>query len=548
MAERRHLPRTSRPRSLILAYTIALLLLSSLNWNSRHPAIIAVRATTSSRLIHRRLKEASDEQNIKSPIQEHALVGKDSNKAHDAQSSNHDNDDTEEDEDEEDEERVNEEMEENTAATEKVSNLNDVSEVENVKANLAGKNSDKESLKATEADDETDGDNEAPTEQGDDNESEEEEKDEVQEDKEENLRFKDMDAEADASNVDARSHRTTTKHQPNVTIAPDIKVTRGNITHPKIAWLMSFPNSGTSFTLHMTREASNTTTATNYAGEGDVKDLPSTQAIDGAVGEQGPFLELIRGRYTNMPEHILTKTHCTGFCSNCGPYKLLFETPRSFTRGCLSGTRAVHGKYGLELVDTIYDPKLVTKAIHIFRHPLDNTVARFHLEFNEELAQGNTKYVDKYPKNATGFQSWCARSDKKLDLFETRYLDDSLKTKLRKIPCFNEFFKFVQWHNMAFYTTHEMNLDVLYMHYHEYDENFERARDKVLKFLELPLVGLNVEWVPGKVYRHYYSRADKIAIKEFIQEYATRDTWNMVKDYDFEIDKRNSEPVVVASS
>jgi hypothetical protein len=321
----------------------------------------------------------------------------------------------------------------------------------------------------------------------------------------------------------------------NVTMAPDIKIIRGNITHPNIVWLMSFPNSGTSFTIHMTREASNSTTATNYAGEGDIKDLPSTQVIDGADGEEGPFLELIRGRYTNVPRNILTKTHCTGFCSNCGPYKLLFETPRSFMRGCLSGSRTVHGKHGLETIDTIYDPALVTKAIHIFRHPLDNTVARFHLEYNEEQAAGNAKYVEQYPKNASGFQAWCARSDKKLDLFETRYIDDALKAKMRAIPCFNEFFKYVQWHNMAFYTTHEMDLEVLYMHYNEYEEDFETARDKVLKFLELPLVGLGIEFLPGKVYRHYYSTRDKLAIRQFIEEYASRDTWNMVKDYDFEI-------------
>lgn len=344
--------------------------------------------------------------------------------------------------------------------------------------------------------------------------------------------------ESDAAldNKPGRESAQKEAHQPFLAIAPDVKVFRGNISQPKVAWLMSFPNSGTSFTLHMTREASNTTTATNYAGEGDIKDLPSEQVIEGRIGEQGPFLELIRNRYTNIPQYILTKTHCAGFCSKCGPYKLLFETPRSFMRGCLSGTKAVRKRNGIELVETMYNPLLVTKAIHIFRHPLDNIVARFHLEFNEEQAASNTKYVERYPKNAAGFQAWCARSDKTRDLMETRYLDETLQDKLQEVPCFNELFKYVQWHNMAFYTTHEMNLDVLYMHYHEYDQDFEKARDKVLKFLELPLVGTGVEFHSGKVYRHYYSREDKIAIRDFIQEYASRDTWNMIKGYDFEID------------
>lgn len=74
-----------------------------------------------------------------------------------------------------------------------------------------------------------------------------------------------------------------------------------------VAWLMSFPNSGTSYTIHLIRETSNTTTATNYALEGDIKDEPSVPAIVGS--EEGPFLELIKTIKTNIPEkYILTKT------------------------------------------------------------------------------------------------------------------------------------------------------------------------------------------------------------------------------------------------
>jgi hypothetical protein len=36
-------------------------------------------------------------------------------------------------------------------------------------------------------------------------------------------------------------------------------------SQPKVAWLMSYPNSGTSYTIHLIRESSNTTTATNVS-------------------------------------------------------------------------------------------------------------------------------------------------------------------------------------------------------------------------------------------------------------------------------------------
>jgi len=76
-----------------------------------------------------------------------------------------------------------------------------------------------------------------------------------------------------------------------------------------VAWLMSFPNSGTSYTLNLVREASNKTTATNYALEGEIKDQPSVPAISSSSG--GPFLEIIPNRTTDLPSrYILTKTHC----------------------------------------------------------------------------------------------------------------------------------------------------------------------------------------------------------------------------------------------
>lgn len=88
---------------------------------------------------------------------------------------------------------------------------------------------------------------------------------------------------------------------------------------------------------------------------------------------------------------------------------------------------------------------------------------------------------------------------------------------------------------MAFYTCHDMNLDTMILHYREYSEDFEKARDRVLDFLELPLVGDKYPFESGKVYRHYYSRDQRIAIRSFIKEYATPDTWEQLKDYDFEI-------------
>jgi hypothetical protein len=138
----------------------------------------------------------------------------------------------------------------------------------------------------------------------------------------------------------------------------------------RVIWLMSFPNSGTSFTLHLIRESTNHTTGTNYALEGDIKDKPSEQILPSPEGDEGPFLELVPNRVTTVPQkYILTKTHCHGFCGSrqCPNY---IHTARSFQMGCRSGFRAIKNEETgrMEQVRTTYDADLVKGAIHLFRY------------------------------------------------------------------------------------------------------------------------------------------------------------------------------------
>jgi hypothetical protein len=287
----------------------------------------------------------------------------------------------------------------------------------------------------------------------------------------------------------------------------------------------------------MTRESTNCTTATNYALEGEIKDQPSVQAIPGPAGELGPWLELIPDRHTNVPEVILTKTHCKAFCSGktCGPKQTL-QSARSFMIGCLSGERAVLTDDGsLEvLVGLTYKPERVKKAIHLFRHPLDNVVARFNLVSNEEGDAGNADFTKLFPKNATGFQRWCALDDLNHELLKERLVDRSLRRKMVKIPCFNEFFRYVQWHNLAFSTSHDMGIPTMLLHYHEYSDDFEGTRDRVLEFLEMTRVGEGIEFHSGKEYHHYYTKAQRTLILDFLEEFSSADTWGQIKRYDFE--------------
>ena len=181
-----------------------------------------------------------------------------------------------------------------------------------------------------------------------------------------------------------------------------------------------------------------------------------------------------------------------------------------------------------------YDPSIVHKAIHLFRHPLDNVVARFHLEFNIQHDAGDTRYMQNFPNNATGFHRWCAKDDRNRRVLQSPLMDPKLRSLMANVPCFNEFYRYGQWHNLAFATTQAMNVTTMVLHYHEYSQDLATARAKVLQFLELPAVQEGPPFRSGKVYRNYYTAAQRQAIRVFLEEMSVAETWEQLQGYDFE--------------
>jgi hypothetical protein len=130
---------------------------------------------------------------------------------------------------------------------------------------------------------------------------------------------------------------------------------------PEVALLLSFPNSGTTFTLENTEKMSNRTVATNYA---------FSDSLEGeypvfANSPDGPFL------YKNslsVPRIVLTKTHCSPGCDMC-PLKRSVQTLNDFKIGCFQGNN-------LAALVTHYNSSIAKKAVHLFRDPFDNIVSR----------------------------------------------------------------------------------------------------------------------------------------------------------------------------
>ena len=236
----------------------------------------------------------------------------------------------------------------------------------------------------------------------------------------------------------------------------------------------------------------------------------------------GPFRA-----YPNLPlpeAFLLTKTHCASRCVHCGPDGYL-ETPLSFQRGCLRSNR-VHNNVESEV---FYSASNVRRAVHLMRNPLDNIVARFHLSRRHDS-------LERLYNNATGFQEWCKVLDVSYIWMEqhTRWIDPHLRHMWRSIPCHAEFFRWVQWHNLAYVTGVEMDLEVKLMKYEDYNQDWNETVKGLFRFLQLPLSKRTLEEASPflmRSYHNYFTIKQKTQIRKLMAQYASAPVWRMIQDY-----------------
>ena len=201
-------------------------------------------------------------------------------------------------------------------------------------------------------------------------------------------------------------------------------------------------------------------------------------------------------------------------------------------RSCLKGKRGVLDDKGMTKVSVRYSPDLVKKVAHIFRNPLDNIVARFHLD-RKIRARKDPDWLQMYPNDKEGFRLWCEHlnTNSAEAISSSRWFDSSLKVAMKDVPCVTEFYRYVQWHNLAFAATSELQVPSFVFHYEDYSTRFEGVTKELTDFLGLEKVGDAPEFIDNKKYGDYYTAKQKHAIAVFVREFASRPTWNSIQHY-----------------
>ena len=176
-------------------------------------------------------------------------------------------------------------------------------------------------------------------------------------------------------------------HHFESTPPPITSIATFESTSPKngrIAWLMSFPNSGTSYTSYLIRTITQTNTASNYGHESPDPNEQSSVSSSVGIFDDNPipsWTESWNDRLQQPSEgYILTKTHCGGF-SFCNDCDSLVYNSHTFLKKCLEGDYVTgNATSGFEISKGFASKDKIARAVHIIRDPFDNVVARFHLE------------------------------------------------------------------------------------------------------------------------------------------------------------------------
>jgi len=311
---------------------------------------------------------------------------------------------------------------------------------------------------------------------------------------------------------------------------------------PSIAWLLSYPNSGTSFTMLLVNIHSNRTVASNYPHEpkkiGHVVEPLYNSRFNSSHAPSPPFL--LHPNMSLPSKYIMTKTHCAGYCTHCSTSSHFNMSKETFLAGCRSSRNEEFGDYNDESMEG-QRPGVVKKAIHLMRDPIDNIVSNYRLEVKKFGRKNQTLLMKHFTNDEEGFFKFCAVADKKWQQRDKQLFGNDF-AKLRPVRCHNLFYRWVQWHNLAYEVTEGggegasstsmKHIPTLDLHYEDYGTDFVETKKKLFGFLELESIDVEFhEFVAGKTYRDYFTKKEQAKIFDLIKYFAKPQIWDMTKRY-----------------
>ena len=181
------------------------------------------------------------------------------------------------------------------------------------------------------------------------------------------------------------------------------------------------------------------------------------------------------------------------------------------------------------------------KAVHIIRDPFDNTVSRFH--HAHKIHKYDEKFILHYPKTVQGFQAWCSDLNHKYIHQEAELWDEKVYEASKKVPCRAEFYRYIQWHNLAFSNLAKLDIPTLLITYEDYGYHLDKSLMEILDFLELPKRSDYPPFHQGN-YTFYFTMEQRVAAMNMMKIQASEKTWNKMKAYRSKVKEGNADVYV----
>lgn len=302
--------------------------------------------------------------------------------------------------------------------------------------------------------------------------------------------------------------------------ARDLQETTDDDDPRKLAWFISFPEAGTTYTMHVVQQVSGKATASNYGTvmiDDDGNNVPVlSDSIPVYFDRDGPSFSTIM---PSPDKYVLTRSHSHGTCFDCAPFKYL--GPSAHLRHMNTnrfGSRMVNGQ--METFE--YDMALVKKLMVLVRDPMDNIAARFFVKVERELMNGNAEYASTYPKDRVGFRKWCQDMNTASpynDMERNWFSKNGFWEEAQPVPCRAEFVKYFSFYNMIRQLGIKYNLEMKTITFKDLAENPQETVGGILSFLELPQAGSFPENLAGSgQFHHFYSEDEMRAIARLGQK------------------------------
>ena len=247
---------------------------------------------------------------------------------------------------------------------------------------------------------------------------------------------------------------------------------------------------GTSYTINNLEVTCNVTTGSNYAKDWEVIVPVRPELVN------GPF---IHNTELRVPHFVLTKTHCYGYCDDCGPRLYNITNNVLFEQGCVRAEKTNHTG------SIRYESTVPVKAVHLYRSPFDNIVARMHLAVHRRQRQGND--VSLFTNSREGLTAWCRFLDDTYSTAEEDFFSPTLLQLFRHVPCHADWYRYTQWHNHAYIMTERLNLTVYDLFYEDYTHDYDRTVSTLFQFLNVTPKQASIDFYVGKSYESFFGEA-----------------------------------------